>query len=341
VQDAAAPPSPPRPKQTAGYSIAVASRRAGLPQDTIRAWERRYRALRPVRTEGGHRLYSDDDVERLRLLRLATEAGHRIGQIAALHDAALLEMLAADTRQESGGESWEQVSAATESIDLRSGDPRVDACLRSVEDLDGPALVRMLEQASVDLPRAVLIDQVLAPLVESVGKGFDLGLLRPVHEHLASSVITAFCQTLRGAFAVSSSAPALVASTPPHQHHELGAVLAAAVAAAEGWQVIYLGPNLPAEDIVAAAHWKSAAAVALSLVFPPDDPLLAEEIRRLRRLLDRRTALIVGGRAAGAYRAVLDEVSALLAPDFATFRRLLGELRSTRSVPAPAAGPPG
>ena len=86
----------------------------------------------------------------------------------------------------------------------------------------------------------------------------------------------------------------MIAATPAHQHHELGAALAGAVAAAEGWQVVYLGSNLPAEDIAAAAHAKSAAAVALSLVFPPDDPLLLDEIRRLRRLLDRRVALVVG-----------------------------------------------
>ena len=124
----------------------------------------------------------------------------------------------------------------------------------------------------------------------------------------------------------------MIAATPAHQHHELGAALAGAVAAAEGWQVVYLGSNLPAEDIAAAAHAKSAAAVALSLVFPPDDPLLLDEIRRLRRLLDRRVALVVGGRAAAACRSVLEEVGATLAADFADFRRLLGELRAARAT---------
>jgi DNA-binding transcriptional MerR regulator/methylmalonyl-CoA mutase cobalamin-binding subunit len=308
--------------EVAGYSIRVVERRTGLPQDTIRAWERRYGALRPTRSEGGHRLYSDADVERLRLLRLATEAGHRIGRIATLDDAALVDLLAGDARQ--------RAPVAPGEGDLAAGDPRVGACLRAVEALDGPALLRELEKASTELPRTALVDRVLTPLVEAIGDRYDEGRLRPAHEHLASTTIAAFAQTFRSAFAVPPSAPAVVVATPPHQHHELGAILAGAVAAAEGWQVVYLGPNLPAEDIVASAHWKSATAVALSVVFPPDDRLLLDELRRLRRLLDPRIALVVGGRAAPAYAGVLEEVGATRVDDFASFRRVLGELRAAR-----------
>ena len=319
----------------AGYSINVAARRTGLPQETIRAWERRYGALHPARTEGGHRLYSDGDVERLRLLRLVTEAGHRIGQVATLDDAALVELLHADARHATGAERLERPGDPSAGESASAGgaasDPRVAACLRAVEDLDAVALEHQLEQAAVDLPRPLLVDAVLAPLIEAIGDGYDRGRLRPAHEHLGSSALAAFGHTLRAAYAVPPSAPVVVVATPAHQHHELGAALAGVVAAAEGWQVIYLGPNLPAEDIAAAAHSKAATAVALSLVFPPDDRLLADEIRRLRRLLDRHAALVVGGRAARDYHAVLTEVGALHAPDFATFRRTLGELRSARA----------
>lgn len=314
--------------EAAGYSIAVASRRSGVRQDTIRAWERRHHALHPARTGGGHRLYSDADVERLRLLRLATDAGHRIGHVAGLDDAALVELLQADARHASADAPSAAVATAASGA---SGDPLLAACLQAIEALDASNLVRALEQASVELPRTMLVDRLLVPLVEAVGSGYDQGRFRPAHEHLASAAISGFAQTFRSAFAVPPSAPSLIVATPAHQHHELGAVLAGAVAAAEGWQVVHLGPNLPAEDIAAAAHFKAATAVALSLVFPPDDRLLVDEIRRLRRLLDRRIALVVGGRAAGAYRTVLDEVGAVLVPDFASFRRLLGELRDARA----------
>ena len=321
--------------EPAGYSIAVASRRSGVRQETIRAWERRHDALHPARTQGGHRLYSDADVERLRRLRLATDGGHRIGHIAALDDPALLELLQADARLDSEAASAEGSTAASSAT---KEEERLGECLRAVEALDAPGLLHQLEQASVDLPRTVLVDRLLAPLVRALGDGYDQGRLRPSHEHLASAVLSAFVQSFRGAFPLAPSAPCLIAATPVHQHHELGAVLAGAVAASEGWHVVHLGSNLPAEDIAAAAHFKSAAAVALSLVFPPDDRRLVDEIGRLRRLLDRRIALVIGGRAAVAYRVILDEVGAVRVPDFASFRRLLGELRSARAaseLPAP------
>ena len=317
--------------ETAAYSIAVASRRSGVRQDTIRAWERRHRALAPARTEGGHRLYSDADVDRLRLLRLATDAGHRIGHIAGLDDAALAELLQDDALHAGAVTLFGGAGSATP-ISTDHGDPHLVASLQAIEALDAPALLSALEGASVKLPRTTLVDRVLAPLVEAIGFGYDQGRFRPTHEHLASAAIAGFAHTFRSAFAVPPSAPSLIVATPTHQHHELGAVLAGAVAAAEGWQVIHFGANLPVEDIAAAAHLKSATAVALSLVFPPDDRLLVDEIRRLRRLLDRRIALVVGGRAAGAYHAVLDEVGAVLVADFASFRRLLGELRSARAA---------
>jgi hypothetical protein len=75
--------------------------------------------------------------------------------------------------------------------------------------------------------------------------------------------------------------------------------------------VAYLGPSLPAEEIAGAARQNRARAVALSLVYPSDDPHLEPELAKLRSALDDRTALLVGGRAASAYGGMLDRVGAV------------------------------
>jgi hypothetical protein len=79
--------------------------------------------------------------------------------------------------------------------------------------------------------------------------------------------------------------------------------------------------------------------VALSITYPPDDPTLMDDLRRLRRLLDAQTALIVGGRACPAYDAVLQEIGAVQVDDLAGLRNQLHVLRSTPAT-APA-GPNG
>jgi methylmalonyl-CoA mutase cobalamin-binding subunit len=124
-----------------------------------------------------------------------------------------------------------------------------------------------------------------------------------------------------------------VATTPARQRHELGALLAAATAAGEGWQVTYLGPDLPPEEIAAAALQKRARAVALSITYPPDDPMLVDDLRRLRRLLGPHILLITGGRACPAYSAALQEIGALRLEDLASLRR---ELQALRDGAAPA-----
>ena len=300
-----------------GYPIRVVARRTGLKPDVIRAWERRYRAVAPGRSKGRHRLYSEEDIRRLQLLRRATEAGHSIGRIADLEEAGLLDLLQADAADRtSSGPAGEN--------------PYVASCLAAIAVLDEAALESELRRATVELGRSRVVDEVLAPLVEAVGRGYEEGSLRPMHEHLASSVVSSVARGFRSAFPVASSAPGLVVATPVHQHHEIGAVLAASVASSEGWRTTYLGGNLPAEEIAAAARATGATAVALSIVYPPDDGSLEEELRALRGALPG-TPLLVGGRSAEDYEEVLAEIGAVRIPDFAEFRRALAAVRRARS----------
>ena len=74
------------------YSMRVVTRMTGLSADTIRAWERRYGAVVPARTDGNTRRYSASDVRRLGLLKEATDRGHRIGDIAKLSEGELAEI---------------------------------------------------------------------------------------------------------------------------------------------------------------------------------------------------------------------------------------------------------
>jgi MerR family transcriptional regulator, light-induced transcriptional regulator len=102
---------------------------------------------------------------------------------------------------------------------------------------------------------------------------------------------------------------------------------AAAAAGDNGWQVTYLGPSLPTEEIVGAAIQGRARAVALSIVYPEDDFELVTELKKLRRLLSPEVPLITGGRAVPGYTAVLSEIGAIQLQDLSAFYRTLDNLR--------------
>ena len=80
------------------HPVRVVAQRTGLSPDVLRAWERRYQAVRPVRTAGGQRLYTSADIERLALLHQATRTGRQIHQLTPLDNAALPQLIAADLR---------------------------------------------------------------------------------------------------------------------------------------------------------------------------------------------------------------------------------------------------
>jgi DNA-binding transcriptional MerR regulator/methylmalonyl-CoA mutase cobalamin-binding subunit len=307
------------------HPIGVVARRTGLKPDLIRAWERRYGAVAPGRSETRRRFYTDEDIERLLLLRRVVHTGRGISQVANLSNAELEALIEAEPAPAAyapagpppAGDNLDEVAEAF-----------LGRCLAAAQRLDVHEMEMELDRASVLFSRTHLIERVLVPLMRRIGDLWHQGMLRPIHEHMASAVVRSFLGGMSGACHPEASAPRLVVTTPARQRHELGALLVAATAGGEGWQVTYLGPDLPPEEIAAAALQKGARAVALSITYPPDDPLLVDDLRRLSRLLGSHTTLIVGGRACCAYSAVLQEIGAIRIEDLAGLRREFDGMRS-------------
>ncbi len=302
------------------HPIGVVARRTGLKPDLIRAWERRYGAVAPGRSDTRRRFYSDADIARLVLLRKAVDTGRSIGQIATLSNEALTGLIAEEPETSTAALPPEAGGDVAESF--------LQLCLGAARSLEVAELELHLARASVALSRNTLLETLLVPLLHKLGELWQKGELRPSHEHVASSVVRSFLGSMHRAYDTPATAPLLLSTTPARQRHELGALIVSAVAAGEGWRVIYLGPDLPSEEIAAAARDKGARVVALSLVYPPDDPLLADDLRHLRRLLPATTVLMAGGRASDGYGAVLCEIGAVRLTDLTAFRNELEQLRS-------------
>ena len=316
---------------TTKHPIGVVSRRTGLKADLIRAWERRYGAVNPDRTETHRRLYSESDIERLKLLRQAVNGGRGIRHVANLPRKELLELIAADTpsiRQPPGPElKPKQIKVATGQDLDRLAETSVASCLEAVRQLDGRELDRCLERASVSLSRMALFEKVVVPLMHTIGDLWRAGDLRPAHEHLAVATVRAFVSRLPSR-RPSHGAPRLIVTAPAGQHHELGALLVAESAQEEGWQVTYLGTDLAAEEIAAVGRQGNVRAVALSITYPPDDPRLPGELSKLRQVLPKKVEILVGGRSAGAYSDALDEVGAHQVTSWKSLRHKLEDLRA-------------
>lgn len=278
------------------HTISTVSQQTGLSPHVIRVWEKRYGTIRPARSGGNQRVYSESDIKRLQRLQELTQRGFSISKVAHLDDATLQEMVSAEVDK--------SLTRPAETLGLHQNDEAMDSVVRSLEAIrrmDLAALEDCLERALLKHGQMGLLERVVAPLARLMGEEWRAGQLHVAHEHLATSTLRTFLGKFIRPYTLHTSAPVLVATTPAGQLHELGAILVSATASGLGWRVSYAGASMPAEEIARIALNQSARVVALSLVHPEDDPQIPEELKRLRRLLPPDTSILIGGRAAGAY----------------------------------------
>jgi methylmalonyl-CoA mutase cobalamin-binding subunit len=102
------------------------------------------------------------------------------------------------------------------------------------------------------------------------------------------------------------------------------------IAAPLGWKVIYLGPNLPVEEISAVADSLEAKVVALSIVYPGDDQQLKKDLNKLRIMLPENTSIIFGGRASTSYLDIIDEIGGTNVKDTWQLRTELNAIRENK-----------
>jgi DNA-binding transcriptional MerR regulator len=256
------------------YSLGAVSRLTGLSPHVLRAWERRHQAVSPLRTAGGTRRYREPDVARLRLLAAATAAGHPIRDVAGLSEAEL--------RRRIGGPREES-------------HPPLGRILEAIDRLDAEQTERLMGlQLAARGPRG-FVEAVVEPLMREVGDRWEKDRLCVSAEHLASASVRNLLGSALLLMPHSSHSPPVLFTTLPGEHHELGALACTLVALDIGANAIYLGPDLPTGEIVAAAGATRASAVAVSTSECTPVRQRERAVRELRRALPRDVAFWLGG----------------------------------------------
>ncbi|WP_038028466.1 MerR family transcriptional regulator, partial [Thermus sp. NMX2.A1] len=250
------------------YTIAEVEAMTGFSVEVLRQWERRYGFPKPERTPGGHRLYRQEDVEALLVIRRWLEEG-------ASPQAAIRRYLAQEYRTD---QLSKELLAALLEADL----PRAEALFRRGVKLLGP------EGA---------LRSLLVPVLKDVGEGWHQGEVNVAQEHLATLFLRSRLQELLDLAGYPRGAPILV-TTPPGERHELGAMLAAYHLRRRGFPALYLGPDTPLSDLKDLAQELGARAIVLSVLLPENIRALPEGILR-----DWVPKVVVGGSGASPEEA--------------------------------------
>ena len=250
-------------------NISALSRRTGVAPDTLRKWEQRYGVLRPIRTAGAQRRYTEMDVQRVEWLRDRIREGWRIGEAARVLDEA-------------------SSAALDDPAELR------DALIASIRDYEPQVLSATLDQTFAVLPLEQALTEVIKPALQWTGEAWHNGELSIAQEHAFTAKVRAHLGKLLSDGRGGVRGVAVLACAPGEQH-DIGLLMLAVILRADGWRVELLGVDTPIDTAIAFADRVGATILCISAT-------LSESVDLLRLALAPdnprpRAALVVGGAA--------------------------------------------
>lgn len=262
------------------YPIGAVSRLTGLSVEALRAWERRYSVVSPVRDERG-RMYAEDDVRRLKLLRELTERGHAIGRLASLPESELVRLA------QTASEPRLPEPAAID----------VDGLFAQVRAYRTHAAERRLIDAALMLPPRDVVFRLVLPVLRRVGEDWCAGKMSIAEEHAVTGLIQGLLHAILRQQSDGNAPVRLIFAQLPGERHSLGLQCASVLAAAARFGVIHLGLETPVEEVVRAAKATQPLAVVLGPTHDASDEKAAREVKALDEALPDGVALWVGGEA--------------------------------------------
>ena len=264
------------------YNTRAVVQRTGVPADTFRAWERRYGLPLPARTEGNQRLYSDRDIATIAWLRDQTEAGLTISQAVQLFRRRELDREPAYNQRpaESQGPPF-------------NPDPRMarfaSEIVEALTAYDALAASRVLEEALALLPVEDVCLHILQPVLYDVGRRWERGQIEVSAEHFASAFVIRRLGALFNLSQPEAGRGPVVAACLEGELHEIGLLLTCLFLSRRGVKILYLGPNLPLDDLIETVRRLRPPLVLLSA----STPEAAEQLAAATCELKARCSILV------------------------------------------------
>ena len=244
------------------------ARRVGVSPELLRAWERRYGLLQPIRTDGGFRLYTDDDAERVERMKRALDEGFSAAEAA-------------------------QRALARERTTERTLDGERQGLLAAAHAYDEAAMQAILDDALAGLSLETVLRELVLPVLREIGAEWERGTLEVGQEHFASNVVRERLLGLARLWG-RGGGPLTILACAPGERHDIGLIAFGLVLRSHGWRILFLGADTPIGTLEKAV---STANPQLVVVAATDGALLEAESAGLRRL-GRSAPLVLAGAGA-------------------------------------------
>lgn len=289
------------------YSISEIEQETGLNRDTLRAWERRYGFPAPLRNQRSERLYTNQQLTRLRLLKQLLDSGMRPGKLVLLDEQQLRQLTSQD-------EATLAVSADIETLlEILTNGPRF-------------ALLPRLEALLLQHGLRLFLTDVVAPMNLAVGEAWFTGRIGIFDEHHYAELVRRVLTTALGSLPTGNENLRVLLTTLPGELHGLGLLMVACMLCLEGAQVLMIGVQTPLDEIVRGALENRCCAVGLSYSAHMSRRTIAAQLVRLHKLLPENIRIWAGGSGVRSLNMLQERIQL-----FNDLNQIPGALQTMRS----------
>jgi len=299
------------------YTMKTVVQQTGITPTTLRAWERRYGILQPDRTDGGYRLYSEQDIALLRWLKSQIEAGINIGRAVALLDlkgsgraevAAPLLPASPEPAPAARFRASAEPEVATLYPDTHHTSAITEELLHALMAFCETKAGTILSEAFALHSYEIVTEHIIVPALLEAGERWQRGAATVVQANFVITFLRQKISSMLAAYSQPASGPLAIAGSGPGEWHDIGILLVALALRRQGWRVLYMGQNVPASQLIGELPRLKAELVCLSATMAESATRLLQAVENIRRLPEPRPRLLIGGRAMNLYPELRDQL---------------------------------
>lgn len=218
------------------YNIKAAAKILDMPKVTIRSWETRYNAITPARTESGHRLYSDQNLEDLKWLKIQVQDnGMKISEAVKKLHTSRHQFIKTDSEFPQNNQS--------------EYNEQINQLFQAAAEMDTERFNYLLDLYFSMFHHQTVFFSIIAPLMIRIGEAWEDGIISVAHEHMITHIVQQRFNQFFRVFPTSPSLPKVMALSPSGEQHQLGLLLFTLFLRENGFSVVYIGPDTPLEGL--------------------------------------------------------------------------------------------
>ena len=271
------------------YPIRTVSSLTGVNSITLRAWERRYGLIKPIRTPKGHRLYTQNDIDLIHKVLELLDKGISIGQVK--------DYLKGTADEKPSAEKSDPWSAYQRRM--------LNAVVRfDVNGLDGT-----YNEALSLYPVEMVTKHLILPLLKTLGTRWETAEGSIAEEHFFGAYLRNKLGARFHHHPTSLEGPVILAACMPGEQHEIGLMLFCLSALTHGYRIVYLGADTPLEEVIIPVERSESHAVLLSGSVEPKPGVMSDQLPNLVSSLN--VPVFIGGSTAIKYRDAIVDAGAI------------------------------